>query len=278
LRIEPQRLRLQAIVYNCVSILTGNAIRKNITITIEIADHIYVQADERLLTQSILNLLSNAIKFSFESGTIEIIASVYDEQQIEVVVRDHGVGMDADDQAKLFKVEKVISHEGTKGEKGSGFGLALVKEIVKKHGGDVWFYSEKGKGSEFHFTIGLPSNIVMFIMEQGPDRDMIIGVLNSCFPEFTLVYAGNGFEAVSAIAEQAPNVIIADHGMPLMSGIQLIQALRQGENDLKIPVIIILADSDKEIEAEYYQLGVKYVFVKPMLPDETERIIRSILI
>jgi len=93
LKIEQQRVHAQSMVFNCVSSLTGNAIRKNIDIKVNISDNLHISVDERLITQVITNLLGNAIKFSHEETTVEISANIYDEKLSEFIVNDQGVGI-----------------------------------------------------------------------------------------------------------------------------------------------------------------------------------------
>ena len=277
LKIETQRIQLQALVYNCVSILTGNAIRKNIQINVDVNEKLYMQADERLITQVILNLLSNAIKFSFENGVIEISAVKFNEEQVELVVKDYGAGIATEDQPKIFSIEKNYSKEGTKGEKGSGFGLALVKEIINKHGGEAWFYSELEKGSEFHFTVPLPSNTILIVQNDEDEMNLITSIINDVFPEFLIITSENGYEAISMVASQTPNLIITNHQMPLMNGIQFIEALKRSDSDLKIPLIILTEYSSPETEALYYKLGVKTVINKNADSTELTASLKKIL-
>lgn len=163
IRIEPQRLHAQTLVFNCISSLTGNAIRKNLDIKVFIKDSLYIQADERMLTQVITNIISNAIKFSTEGKTIEVSADTFNESFVEFIVKDEGIGISDSNKIKLFKIEKMFSTEGTKGEKGTGLGLSLVKEIIDKHNGSIWFYTELDKGSEFHFTIPSSPNTILLV-------------------------------------------------------------------------------------------------------------------
>ncbi|MDP3829665.1 MAG: ATP-binding protein, partial [Ignavibacteriaceae bacterium] len=239
LKIEPQRLKAQGIIYQCISALTGNAIRKNIDILVDIPDDLYIQVDERLLTQVILNILSNAIKFSYENSTIEINASYFNENQVEFVIKDYGLGIKTEDQGKIFSIDKSFTRDGTKGEKGSGFGLALVREIIEKHSGEIWFYSEEGKGTEFHFTFPVPSNTILIVESDEHDRIKYLQAISEAFKNFKILHAENGYEAMNVIYESFPNLIIAGHQMPLMSGIQLIETLKKGDSSLKFPIIII---------------------------------------
>lgn len=108
-----------------------------------------------MIEASIRNLVSNAIKFTNDGGTITVGCKI-NADKAEVFVKDTGVGITFEDQEKLFKIEKQFSTEGTKNEKGTGFGLLLSKEFVEKNEGTISVKSEKDKGSTF--TITLPYN------------------------------------------------------------------------------------------------------------------------
>ncbi|MBT8386830.1 MAG: PAS domain-containing sensor histidine kinase, partial [Ignavibacteria bacterium] len=165
IKIEHNRINLQSSVFNCVSHLTRIAIKKNVDIKVNIPDSIYVDAGERLLNEVITNLISNAVKFSRENDSVEVTANVFNEDLVEFVVKDEGVGISDINKEKLFKIGKLFSTEGTKGEKGTGLGLTLAKQIIEKHGGEIWLYSEEGKGSEFHFTFPSSANTVLIIIK-----------------------------------------------------------------------------------------------------------------
>jgi signal transduction histidine kinase len=101
------------------------------------------------------NLMNNAIKFSEKESVITIFCQEK-QDNIEIGVRDKGIGIGREKQKKLFQVQTNYSTEGTAGEKGTGLGLVLCKEFVEKNGGKIWVESEIGKGSTFYFT--LPKN------------------------------------------------------------------------------------------------------------------------
>ncbi len=259
LKLEPQRLKVLMIMYNCISALTGNAIRKNIDIQMDISENLYIQADERLISQVIMNLLNNSIKFSQENSTIEISAAPFNSTQMEITIKDHGIGISMEDQQKIFSVEKTYSREGTKGEKGSGFGLALVKEIVEKHNGEIWFYSEEGKGTEFHFTVPLPCNNILLVHDDIDELNQLQDIISGAFPEFMIFTAENGFEAIGINIDKSPNLIIAKNDLPLMNGLQLIESMKKSDNELKTPFIIIMDEDDTEESKKYISAGVMNV-------------------
>ena len=264
IKIEPQRIHAKSIVFNCVSSLTGNAIRKNIDIKVTVDDNIYVQADERLLSQVITNLLSNAIKFSEEGKSIEIFADVFNMDLVEFVVKDEGKGISEDNKAKLFKFEKMFSTEGTKGEKGTGLGLSLVKEIIEKHNGEIWFYSEKEKGSEFHFTVPRSKDSILLVDSNANETAKFEEVINRRFSRFEIICAQNGYEAVEKFFDKLPSLVVTVYDMPLMNGVQLINFIRLEDKNHKIPVVAIIPEGEKNIKKEFQNIGVNIIIKKPV--------------
>jgi signal transduction histidine kinase len=100
------------------------------------------------------NLISNAIKYSHTGGKINLIAKEKGKQ-LEISIRDQGVGMDDNTLNNLFHIDQTVSELGTDGEKGTGLGLILSKEFVERHRGKILVESEKGKGSTFTICIPL---------------------------------------------------------------------------------------------------------------------------
>ena len=267
LQIEPRRMNVKTIVSNCVSMLTGSAIRKNIEIKTNLPDDLFCFADERLIIQSITNLLSNAIKFTPSKKKIFATADRFKEGKVEIVIRDEGVGISTDNQTKLFSIDQKFSLSGTAGEKGSGLGLTLVKEIVEKHGGDVWFYSELDKGSEFHITLPEAKNLVIVIEESNEKREFYREMLNHCPASFEISFSSNGYEAMGIILKKAPSLIITNHHMPLLNGIQLVEAIRKKETNSQVPVIIVGRELQEEILEKYSKLQEAFLINEPVDKD-----------
>ena len=130
-------------------------VAKSKGITINIPEKkVMVYADFDMVNFIVRNLLNNAIKFSNKNGKIELLAKK-DEEMLIVTVKDDGIGMTSDMIGNLFKIEKSVQREGTAHEKGTGLGLILCQEFVKKNGGDIWVNSEIDQGSSFHFSLPL---------------------------------------------------------------------------------------------------------------------------
>lgn len=112
-----------------------------------------VSIDNDMIKTVMRNLLSNAIKFSNSGGQIIISINVDDPDFVRLDIKDYGCGIKESNKAKLLNVETHYSTFGTKNEDGSGLGLLLCADFVKKHGGKLWFDSVEGEGSTFSFTI-----------------------------------------------------------------------------------------------------------------------------
>lgn len=110
-----------------------------------------VMADENMVRTVIRNLLINANKFT-DKGLITL-SSQSVKPMVEVCIADTGIGMDATQLNKIFDWDKRSSTRGTKGERGSGFGLLVSYEFIEKNGGRMWVESVPRQGSEFYFTI-----------------------------------------------------------------------------------------------------------------------------
>ena len=105
-----------------------------------------------LIFQVITNLLSNAIKFSHEGGRVELSAAVRDDL-VEVSVRDHGIGIDPREHQRIFERFRQVGDTLTEKPRGTGLGLPICRNIVQRHGGEIWVESAPGQGSRFVFTL-----------------------------------------------------------------------------------------------------------------------------
>jgi two-component system sensor histidine kinase/response regulator len=277
IKIEPKRVNLLDIISNRVSLATRIAISKDIDIKISISPDIFVSADERLLGDSITNLLTNSIKFSEKHKLIYVSANKFKEGMIEVVVKDEGIGISEENQAKLFRIDQKFIGKGTQGEKGSGMGLNLVKEIIDHHDGEVWFYSEIGEGSEFHFTIPQAQNIILIVEDDIEIRHLYKKLIDNCNINYRVFEASNGYEAMSKIFAEMPSLVITDHDMPLMNGVQLVEAIRKKDRRNAIPILVVSAKFDDDVKSKYMQQAVEVLLEKPLDTTKFMEHIRSSL-
>ena len=154
MEFTPEYLEIKSLVKEVLALFDQTAKQKSISISLDSFPNTTVLADQVLLSTILRNLISNAIKFTHPGGMIEL-SSRQIGLELQVCVRDNGVGIKREDLTKVFRIEESISKPGTQNEQGTGLGLLLCKEFVEKHGGKIWVESTHEKGSAFYFTLPL---------------------------------------------------------------------------------------------------------------------------
>lgn len=145
---------LLAVVSEVNDINQSSLAEKDIRMFVEIPVGTYALADENHVKMILRNLVSNAIKFTGEGGVVTVGAEIQDNSgKVLVRVDDTGEGMSADETSSLFLSQIHFSKPGTKGEKGTGIGLQLCRQLVELNGGKIGVNSIPGKGSSFYFTL-----------------------------------------------------------------------------------------------------------------------------
>jgi signal transduction histidine kinase len=169
-RIETGRLLLdtkpvvfQTIVDEVVYATRGLVEAKAQTLTLEVEPNLGpVLADQNRATQILTNLVSNANKYTPEKGSLTLrIQRTADGQYLHVAVQDSGIGISAEDQARLFtKFFRSDDRAARDMAPGTGLGLSIVKNLVELQGGRIWVESEYRRGSTFHFTLPMATAAV----------------------------------------------------------------------------------------------------------------------
>ncbi|HEY9049260.1 MAG TPA: ATP-binding protein [Ohtaekwangia sp.] len=149
--MKPLIFDLRSIVEENIHLLAPIAFNKRIKIVSAIYDTIPVYADRDMIQLVLRNLISNAIKFTPHEGAISVKYKRHD-LYTEMWVEDTGIGLSAEELAKLLNQEQFTKH-GTSGEKGAGIGFGLCREFVEKNGGTITVESELYRGSKFTFTV-----------------------------------------------------------------------------------------------------------------------------
>ncbi len=211
LAVIPKTVNAYRLVIKTTEILNGVAAQKNISLNVDVDESIFIQADEGILTQVFNNLVSNSLKFTPQGGRIDIYAKqLGDQNKVEFTVRDTGVGIEEEDLKKLFLVDEKFTTLGTEGERGTGLGLSLVKEIIEKHNGKIQVKSELGKGSEFIFTIPMSTPSILIIDDKQSER-LIYSKLVKSLTEGITIYSVSDFEEASnLVKDKMPMVIISE--------------------------------------------------------------------
>ena len=150
---KPQAVNASLIIKEVIELLKQQWLAKDLQIQFEAFDDL-VWMDPDHLKVVIRNLLSNAIKFSKKKHSI-VINHSRNNKELNISVRDTGMGMPQKQLDSLFTAEEIVSTHGTDKEKGTGLGLKLCKEFLDKNKGEIWAISEQGIGSTFFINIPL---------------------------------------------------------------------------------------------------------------------------
>jgi PAS domain S-box-containing protein len=154
LELNKKPVDLKALIQEILLEHSIQAEKRKISLRSQIEDELpRIWVDSRRFNQVLSNLLSNALKFSNNGGTIEVGADRRGGHEINVWVKDTGVGIGSDEIGQLFEKYRQVSTGRSSGHKGTGLGLAICKRIVEAHGGRIWAESKVGKGTTFFICL-----------------------------------------------------------------------------------------------------------------------------
>lgn len=150
--IKKEKLNLKETINKNIELYNKNASEKEIIINNDVNPNIYITADKNSIFSVVSNLLNNAIKFTKTGGNIEFEAKQINND-IELSIKDDGIGMTQDTINNLFLIDENITSLGTNNEKGTGLGLAICNDLVTKNNWKMNLESQLGTGTTFKILI-----------------------------------------------------------------------------------------------------------------------------
>ncbi len=156
IQYEPVSFDLAAVVEDNLLLLESRADHKGVTLTNGIQTELQVYGDPQMVDTILRNLFSNAMKFTERGGSIHVSADV-SGKMVDVLVADTGCGINEAGLSKIFRIDAQYTRTGTEGERGSGLGLVLCRELVEQQGGSIRVDSIVGEGTTFRFTLPHPT-------------------------------------------------------------------------------------------------------------------------
>lgn len=253
------------------------------------AGEIITSFDKPKLEKIIFNLLSNSLKFTHSDGLITVSVNHNAETTVDgqpseltVTVEDNGIGIPATKISSLFR--SYYQADQSVADTGTGLGLALVKEFVGLHGGDIKVESEAGKGSKFTITFpvkplgevqslpgeppvaaerknDMPEKPRIFIAED--DDDLRFYLKDNLKNNYEIFEASNGNEAFDAVSKVIPDLLISDIYMPGMNGTELCKKVKAGKTTSQIPVILLTGRAREEVQCAGLAAGADDCLTKP---------------
>ena len=264
-----------------------------------------VAGDFDRLQQVIWNLLSNAIKFTPKGGRVQARLERVNSH-VEITVTDTGKGINPDFVPYVFERFRQADSSSTRVYSGLGLGLAIVRHLVELHGGTVRAYSE-GEGKGATFTVKLPlipvrfdadqnnrvhpsvdlevpfNNLpvlngvrVLIVDDEADSREILAAALEECKAKVFAVASAS--EALEAVSQLKPDVLVSDIGMPIEDGYSLIRKVRQLSADQggQIPAIALTAYARAEDRMKAIAYGFQMHIPKPVEPAELATVVASL--
>jgi signal transduction histidine kinase/CheY-like chemotaxis protein len=241
-----------------------------------------VVGDRKRLVQVMTNLVSNAAKYTLEGGRIEVRLATRN-RMLEVSIRDDGIGMSPELIASAFD----LFSQGTRGldrsQGGLGIGLALVRSLLKLHGGEVAASSDgPGRGSTFRVTMpmssrsggvapvdevappqGNPSALRIGVVDDNEDAAVTLALLLETLGH-TVSVAHSARDALATLPSFEPDVCLLDIGLPEMNGFELARALRARPGADHAILIAVTGYAQEKDRAEARAAGFHDLFAKPV--------------
>jgi ligand-binding sensor domain-containing protein/signal transduction histidine kinase len=152
IKYDPVRFNLSNLIRENVNLHKLLAEKKGIMLLSPEENEYYAYGDRDMINSVIRNLMTNAVKFTPRDRKVEVKVE-QKENEVVISIIDEGIGISAEDQEKLFRIDEKFKSVGTEGEKGTGLGLIICREFVEKNGGSINVQSKPGRGSVFSFTI-----------------------------------------------------------------------------------------------------------------------------
>lgn len=258
--------------YSLANLVVANlsplAERKGMRLLNEVPERLRILSDYQLFYEVISNLVTNAIKFTRDGGTVTLFVPA--DRPGAIAVRDTGVGISGKNLENLFRHEVKTSTVGTAGERGTGLGLPLCKDIMDAHGGSLTVESTLGEGSVFYAELPVRKPHILVV----DDEELARLTLSSHLARvgMTVAEASDGLMALEMVKEKAPDLIITDVIMPNLDGAGLLLRLGEVAGGRSIPVVAVTASRDKETREKMFALGAADIVNKPV--DENELIPR----
>jgi DNA-binding response OmpR family regulator/two-component sensor histidine kinase len=310
-KMEEQQLKLNATHGELIDFLkdvadsfTDLANRRKISYTFHTdVQHAHVLFDENKLERILFNLLSNAFKFTPEGGQIQVNVSCSDEKSIDehtwfnISVTDNGIGIPTNVKDQIFENFFQWNNTNAVFNHGSGIGLAIAREFVRLHEGEITVESEPGKGSCFMITIPfVPAEIEVteiYVEKEDETEETVIqnevsiaekNSNNTGKPILLLVEDDNDFrfylkenlKAAYAVIEATdgkegwrraladhPDIIVSDVHMPFVTGVELSKKIKSDKRTAHIPIILLTASGGEAEQILGLQSGATDYLTKP---------------
>lgn len=300
------RLDLAGLVRTMASHFESLATERHIDYTVTAPEALPAEADGEKLQRVLINLLSNAFKFTPDGGAIALRLSEQDGHAL-IEVQDNGPGVAPALREAVFERFRQGEGNAQRRHGGTGLGLAIVKDFVELHGGTVKLDEASGGGAQFSVRLPLaaPAGMVLgtqmqldevidrqaveelevraadttageaqaatnaplvLVVEDNADMNEFIAA--TLRPHYRVATARDGREGIDKALALHPDLILSDVMMPVMSGDEMVVALRHQHGMDNVPIVMLTAKADDELRMRLLKEGVQDYLNKPFSTEE----------
>jgi two-component system, sensor histidine kinase and response regulator len=291
-KIEAGKLDMECIDFDprdtlddTLATLAARAHKKGLELAAHVAPDVpaALAGDPHRLRQVVVNLVGNAIKFTERGEVVLSVKRAEDDGLLHFEVRDTGIGIAPEEQAKLFRAFSQADTSTTRKYGGTGLGLAISARLVELMGGRIWLESELGRGSTFHFTArfapartrpqpvadpnrvrGLP---VLIVDDNATNRFILTEMLTNWGMQPTAV--DSGAAALAALARARDDaepfaLALLDAMMPEMDGFALAEQIARDPVSAGTIMMMLSSAGQRDDAARCRELGIRTYLTKPV--------------
>ena len=290
LTLRPEPFDLERTIHEVAMLLQPRARAKGLDLMIDFDMFLPTRfiGDPGRLRQVLTNLIGNAVKFT-DAGHIlvRVVGLEADpgQQELHVSIEDTGIGIAPEHLGHIFGEFNQVESQSNRKFEGTGLGLAISSRLIERMGGEMWVDSELGKGSCFGFTVTLPVaeeaappvgplsiRRMVVVDDQFINRTILERQLVPCGIEVAL--CRSGAEAVALLTRDAAfDVVLTDHNMPEMDGLQLARQIRAMGH---LMPIVLLSSNPAQARDSDMDAVVTAILQKPILRSDLYRRLQAL--
>ncbi|MDP1796743.1 MAG: ATP-binding protein [Planctomycetaceae bacterium] len=306
---ESAPFSLRNTVDQAMRIMSLRAAEKALKLTCHVADDVpnRLWGDQGRLRQIVFNLVGNAIKFT-PQGVVHVslsrdpqtAAGDAENAVVRLSVKDTGIGISAENQARIFEPFTQVDASSTRSFGGAGLGLAIVRELVFRMGGQIAVESREGEGAQFTVTLPFQIDVLMHALadpaapvanahkihetrrtvrvlavEDAPaNRKVVKAILEKRGHHVTLT--ANGREAVDQLLHEPFDVVLMDVQMPVLDGLDATRQIRRLPHRADVPIVAMTAHAMRGDREKCLAAGMDEYLSKPLDAQELIRMVERL--
>ncbi len=309
MEIIPVQYELASIINDLLNMVRERAEKKGLKLEIDVDEKtpFLLYGDEIRIRQCALNLLTNAVKYT-EEGTVKLSVSFEkkDEEHILLNIRvsDTGIGIRQEDLKKLFETFTRIEEKRNRTIEGTGLGMNITQELLSLMGSKLDVSSEYGKGSEFSFTVEqkvcgwneigdyasrfenekehkynvlfhAPNASILVVDDTEVNLSVIENLLKRTKIKVDTASSGKG--ALKLAEEKTYDIILLDHMMPEMDGIETLHHMKESGKNTETPTVALTANAVSGAREKYLEAGFTTYMSKPVDGEKLEKLLCDLL-